>query len=90
MVGHEAFRASCPIVVPGGAGPIWPLSVLESYVFHVTLETLQELQIHMVPFEPLGDLNTACGSGSSLVSPPLTGALARPHITASLPTCYSS
>ena len=36
----------------------------ESYVFHITLEVLQELQIHMVMFEALGDLDTAVDLGA--------------------------
>ena len=47
------------------AGQMRPLYAHESYVFHVTLEVLQELQIHMVMFEALGDLDTAVGSGGT-------------------------
>ncbi len=40
----------------------------ESYVFHVTLEALQELQIHMVMFGALGDLDTAVDLGYAVSS----------------------
>jgi len=36
----------------------------ELYVFHITLEVLQELQIHMVMFEALSDLDTAVDPGA--------------------------
>ena len=69
---------------------IRPLCALESYVFHVTLELLQELQIHMVMLEPLGDWDTAVDLVARGSRWHLTWGLARPHITASLPKCYGS
>ncbi len=52
----------------GGWTRIRSLCALESYVFHITLEFLQELQIQMVMFESAGRLGYGCGSGGAPVS----------------------